>query len=433
MPTIESIEEFAAMHAKRFEQLAIANDPMFDRLVKAIDIVKQFIRDRGCIIYGGSAMDYAFRTRGGKIYPDESLAVPDLDFFARGGPNDAYLLANRLYEEGFIDTRVIKAFHVHTMRIDCGAFHWIADVSYVPGAIFDIIPTLVYDGMLCVHPTFQRMDLHMSLSRPYFKAPQEAVFERWKKDIDRFRILDSLFGLEMPIISAVADITGVEKLLTSLPPQNGNNYVMTGYLAAILHLWNKNGPPATLQHMHDVELLSPTAPNIATAVGADTLVAYSRVTNILPARVEGWKDGKKWIVYSNKYYTVGVSTVLVGDKKYQITDCQSTLHMLLGRYILQKDDPSYLAAYVTLLNAAKEPSMRPNLSLQLEVFGDRNITLSNIVETARVESELYARPMIPLPDHYRPNRSAKLPQFDPLSSIIYHEAGDEIPIDKFAE
>ena len=54
-----------------------ADGVMVDR---ALDIVREFIVERGLILFGGTAIDYALRLKGSKIYPDEQR--PDFDFSA---------------------------------------------------------------------------------------------------------------------------------------------------------------------------------------------------------------------------------------------------------------------------------------------------------------------------------------------------------------
>ncbi len=443
MPTFESIEQFAQENAKIHEQIALRLDPMFSQLISAIDIVKQFVRDNDCIIYGGSAMDYAFRTRGGKIYPDESLAIPDLDFFSADGPSAAYKLAKQLYIAGFAQTRVIKAFHVHTMRIDCGNFHWIADVSYMPKRVFDIIPTITYDGMKCVHPTFQRMDLHMSLSRPFFKAPQEAIFERWKKDVERFRMLESLFpakeigkSANNSNINIIIDMNRYKKVL------------ITGFLGSQILLGRykliKSDTVSIEVSVPEVELIYFDVPKLIDSahLGLENPIAYDKLTNILPARIVGYDKiiTTMTTVYSNKTFTVGYVGVHINGKHFKISDCQSILQLLLGRYLTASITGldtnianQYLTQYIDLLSASSMKNMDPKLALQTEVFGRSNLSLTNLVEQNKIAHDLYGVNLIPLPEHYKPSKTQDPPTFNPEDSIIYHEDGKEIPILNFSK
>jgi hypothetical protein len=65
-----------------YEQIAIIHDPFYDDVMKATQIVRDFIISRERILYGGTAIDYALRLKGEKIYPDDRLDAPDFDFFS---------------------------------------------------------------------------------------------------------------------------------------------------------------------------------------------------------------------------------------------------------------------------------------------------------------------------------------------------------------
>src|SRR5688500_11632394 len=96
-------------NSKSFEYLRDRHDPAYNDLVRAIEIVKKFITDHELIIYGGSAIDYALRLKGDKIYDDKTLAVPDLDFYSPTNVEHSYQLADILYAKGFKNVRVIRA------------------------------------------------------------------------------------------------------------------------------------------------------------------------------------------------------------------------------------------------------------------------------------------------------------------------------------
>lgn len=177
-----SVEE----KAKDYEATSARMDPWFTTATTAIDIIKKFIADRKLIIYGGTAVDYALRLRGDNIYPDEALALPDLDFYSPNSVSDAYDLARILYTAGFTSARAINALYVITMRVDIGDNHFLADVSYVPPSIFETLPTIIYEGMRCIDPIFQKIDFHSCLAFPFDNPPREVIFEKWAKYVTRF-------------------------------------------------------------------------------------------------------------------------------------------------------------------------------------------------------------------------------------------------------
>lgn len=176
------------------DKITLKHDRAYPSLLLAIDIVRDFIRSRGCILYGGIAIDYALRLRGDKIYEDD--AFPDFDFLS---PNhvetvrelltilNAKITGERVYS--------FNAMYPRTIRISVGNGNWIADVSYAAKEIYDKIPTLTYDGMRVVHPHHQFTDLHSSMTFPYDGPPREVVLARWAKDVKRYNKLYALYPL----------------------------------------------------------------------------------------------------------------------------------------------------------------------------------------------------------------------------------------------
>jgi hypothetical protein len=185
----------ADLDAGAFKNIAAEHQPNYADVLLAQDEIKKYIQTRGCILYGGIAIDYALRLRGDKIYADDDL--PDFDFWSPAHVETAREIVNilsaRLPHATVYGTR---AQFPRTMRVSVGDNNWVADVTYLPRELYDRIPTLAFDGMRIVHPHFQFSDQHSSLSYPYDGAPREVVFARWKKDIARFNKLFAAYPLE---------------------------------------------------------------------------------------------------------------------------------------------------------------------------------------------------------------------------------------------
>jgi hypothetical protein len=166
-----------------------ADGPMVDR---ALELVRKFIVERGLILFGGLAIDYALRLKGASIYPDAER--PDFDFLSPRSVDDAYDLADLLQAAGFAEVGAIRGIHVQTMRVRT-SFVFVADIGYAPRDVFDRIPTLDFRGMRIVHPDFQRMDMHLAFCFPFNGPPREDVFHRWKKDLARFNLFEAHYPL----------------------------------------------------------------------------------------------------------------------------------------------------------------------------------------------------------------------------------------------
>jgi len=225
----ESIAAVFAENKSKYEAVALKHDPNYELCLKAVGIIKEFIKERGLIIYGGTAIDYALRLHGDKIYPDEELALPDLDFYSPDNVKDAYDLADILYKQGLsaagAEIRAIRATFVKTMRVEVGN-QFLADITYAPPVVFKGLPFLMYEGMKIIHPNYQRADMHIGLTYIYDGPPKEALFARWKF-IKRLNLMDKYYPLPTPAIDSAWN---AKKQLHRLP-YSFTKYVFSGSAA----------------------------------------------------------------------------------------------------------------------------------------------------------------------------------------------------------
>ncbi len=163
-----------------------------DELLKALSIVRKFIKNRNLILYGGISIDYAMRLKGGELYTDTTF--PDYDFMTTDPIKDAYDLVEILWKNN-IEAQAINAFHPQTIRVRVG-FEVVADLSYMRKDIFENIPTLEYDKLRFIHPEYQIIDMHHSMTFPYAGPGMENFLNRLKKDNERFEILYELYVKE---------------------------------------------------------------------------------------------------------------------------------------------------------------------------------------------------------------------------------------------
>jgi hypothetical protein len=175
-----------------YEDVVNQNNVYAEQINKALEVVKRFILEKGLILTGGMAIDYALRSNGCKLYPDGTL--PDYDFYSTEFHKHAYELAGILHNMKFENVQAINAQHISTMRVRVN-YQVVADITYVPMAIMKQMPTITYQGFKVIHPHYQIIDQHISLSRPYDNPPLETVLSRFKKDIIRHGEITRVFPL----------------------------------------------------------------------------------------------------------------------------------------------------------------------------------------------------------------------------------------------
>jgi hypothetical protein len=181
------------LSSKEYENIIIKNDKFTEDTMIALGLVKKYIIKHKLIIVGGMAIDMALRLKGSKLYEDD--AIPDYDFYSYEYHKDAYQIAEHLKHAGLENISVINANHISTMRVRVN-YTVVADVTYVPKIIFDNLPFVIFRNIKIIHPYYQMIDQHRSLSLPYENAPWEVITHRWKKDATRYDLLYKYYPLK---------------------------------------------------------------------------------------------------------------------------------------------------------------------------------------------------------------------------------------------
>ena len=189
---MDSIIEEVESKKDEYEIIKLKRDVDKEVLDKALIIVKDFISERNLVLYGGIAIDYALRLKGTSIYSDDQ--TPDYDCLSTTHVEDAYDLAEKLYNAGFKDINAVRGIHVQTMRVFVDK-QSICDISYCPKIVYDTLEWLQYKTLKIQHPNFQRIDMHLSLSFPFANPPNVVIFHRWKKDIQRFNMFEEYYSI----------------------------------------------------------------------------------------------------------------------------------------------------------------------------------------------------------------------------------------------
>lgn len=449
-------------YSKQYEFITMKHDPFFEDLVSTIEIVKDYIHKHKLIIYGGSAIDYALRLRGDKIYPDDLLKVPDLDFYSPQSVEDAYELADKFYIEGYKESRAIKALHAETMRVDIGNKHFIADITYRPSELFKEIPKLKYDNLFVVHPMFQRIDIHHSLSFPFDNPPREVIFSRWSKDIKRFGLLDKHY----PIKTTMSD---VKKTKVSLPIWY-KKFVFTGFLAYAfiykqyikdMELMGEN-PQDVIKldvEINNDEIIFDTLDSRVDIIHYDidkasekickksslSKTKYETYLQIVPERIELITESYKIIIQSSENKLLSINSV-EDNYKFRISNSQYVMKHFMAMYYYYKHKPliaeSYLCLYDSLLKMVKHFNKVANkcaygskqldhlLGLSINTYGNKNISLSKKILLNQINNKIKNEPLYKTPRSYYPDRiipkELPKPEFDEISCELFKMSGKKI-------
>jgi hypothetical protein len=444
---------------KDFENIALKHDPAYIGIEDLITQLIEFIRERGLIIYGGLAIDYAMRLCGDKLYPDDMLQI-DYDFMSPNHIEHSYDLADIFYaavrevhgDEAAEGVRAINALHVKTMRVDIRDNHFLADVTYCPADIFPQIPTLNYQGIKIIHPDIQRIDIHSSLSFPYDFPPMEVIFARWKKDVTRFKMLAKYYPITMPILGG-SKVRAESAVGNMEIPENVSRYVLTGFSAyGIMYQYVRNvhgSLPANIIPAES-ELLYGNVLEIAhfdpEKCEKELALAHTQkfrpVINMIPEITTGMAKFGKVKIESTRGRLLSYVSAVVGGTTYRLACVQYILRQFLSEYHRAKmsNDPRadlFLAHYVSTMNLMEFENGRTNSSgnssnitrLSVVTYGADNTSLSKEVGMKRVLADMGLGVSEYLPNNYYPAKKREdsaRPQYDISRNVIFDESGQEI-------
>jgi hypothetical protein len=180
---------------KYYENVLLKHSVFYEDTIKAMDIVKRYIIRENLILVGGMAIDLALKLKNPNKGIYDKDVLPDYDFYSHEHYKDAYEIAQWLNRVGLKNISVINAMHPSTIKVRVN-FVVVADITYIPKHILDNIPTLRYKQFNIVHPHYQMIDQHRSLSLPYENAPREVILSRAEKDMKRYDILYEEYSLK---------------------------------------------------------------------------------------------------------------------------------------------------------------------------------------------------------------------------------------------
>lgn len=187
-----------------------------DERTRITSIVWEFVRMRGRILYGGSALNALI---GAKEPKDAFYAVDedaDIEFYSPDPGGDVVELCDVLHERhGMERVHGREAVHLGTVTISV-QFHRCCDVTYMTKTTFDVLPTMLSPcGARCTHPHVMAMDLLRMMTEP------DASYWRLDKAVPRLALLERHFPLgwhtsKLPSSPLTGECLHLRKLLQIL-------------------------------------------------------------------------------------------------------------------------------------------------------------------------------------------------------------------------
>ena len=157
--------------------------------LKALAVIKNFIKRKGRVCYGGTAMNAILPPE--KQFYSEELDLPDYDFFTPDAESDIQDLVHDLTAAGFKEVYHKIGIHEGTKKVMVN-FMPVADITILRKDLYDVYfkRAVVKEGIRYTDPDMLRAMMYLELSRP------KGMVSRWEKVFERLQLINDNFPMK---------------------------------------------------------------------------------------------------------------------------------------------------------------------------------------------------------------------------------------------
>jgi hypothetical protein len=141
--------------------------------------IKQFIRDKNRIVYGGYAQNELINVKNKEDVFYREIDLADIEFYTPDPVGDMIDLCDLLLKKKYKYIDGKEGVHNETYKIFVNFINY-CDISYMPPEIYNTLPTITIDGLKLSHPHFMLIDAYR-----VYTDPMTSYF-RLKKTFTRF-------------------------------------------------------------------------------------------------------------------------------------------------------------------------------------------------------------------------------------------------------
>lgn len=195
-------------------------------IIKIINIVEKFIKRNKLICYGGTAINNIL-PKEDQFY-NNSIELPDYDFFSPTPLKHAKELADIYYDKGFIEVEAKSGVHSGTFKVYVNYIP-VADITYLNHTLFKAIKkkSIKRDKIFYAPPNFLRMSMYLELSRP------DGNVTRWEKVLKRLSLLNKNY----PLTKNICKNTSFEKLIQYGTKSNHKTHIKKDIYKILLNFF----------------------------------------------------------------------------------------------------------------------------------------------------------------------------------------------------
>lgn len=157
--------------------------------LKALAVILAFIKRKGRVCYGGTAMNAILPPE--KRFYSEELDLPDYDFFTPDAEEDVKGLIKDLTAAGFTEIYHKVGIHEGTKKIMVN-FVPVADITVLRQDLYEVYHkrAVVKEGVHYTDPDMLRAMMYLELSRP------KGMVSRWEKVFERLQLINTNFPMK---------------------------------------------------------------------------------------------------------------------------------------------------------------------------------------------------------------------------------------------
>ena len=328
------------------EEIAKSEDVM-----KMITIVEEFLREKGNVCYGGTAIN--------NILPEEAqfynrdAEVPDYDFYSPTPLAHAKELADIFYKEGYTDVEAKAGVHKGTFKVFVN-FIAMADITELHEDIFTRISSdaIEVDGIKYAPPNFLRMNMFLELSRP------NGDISRWEKVLKRLTLLNAHYPLKSKHCYMV-DFQRSMDSMTSKPENSERIYYLTrdhfidhecvffgGYASSLYTRYMPKSQKRLVRTIPDFDVLHEDPDKCASLLLSTlkqegitnvTMKKHEAIGEIIPHHIELLvnKDTFAFIYAPNACHSY--NELFIRNKKIRVATIDTMLMFYLAFYFADKE------------------------------------------------------------------------------------------------
>ena len=176
---LERIAKASEVAQERVDYTSAHND----HIVRAIEVVEDFLRKKHRLCYGGQAINAHLPAKY-KFY-DPETSIPDYDFFTPQQEQDIAVLVKDLRKAGFTEISAREGMHEGTIKIYVDYIP-VADMTAIDPRLYRILSKreFRYDGISYLDGNTLRMLMYLELSRP------RGEVSRWEKVYERLALFN---------------------------------------------------------------------------------------------------------------------------------------------------------------------------------------------------------------------------------------------------